>query len=149
MYTLLLLLQVFHVAFLLLHDWVPLGPLSDPAAVRAENPRGKLLLAIFLSSLPYAIALAFSLRHQHGGYPRWLFTFLWIAYTFLFIGELEAWWIPFFRGAKPERIARYDAMFGRTHAFLPARNGIRINTLHVTLHTATVLLLVTLTALTL
>lgn len=28
-------------------------------------------------------------------------------------------------------------MFGNTHAFLPARNGIRPNTLHVILHLAT------------
>lgn len=149
MLTLLLGLQVFHVAFLLLHDWVPFGPLNDPAAVRSENSRGKLLLATLLSTLPYAIALGFSKRHQRHGYPHWLFVYLWVAYIFLFIGELEAWWIPFFRGAKPERIARYEAMFGRTHAFLSARNGIRINTLHCMLHAATVLLLISLAAITL
>ena len=75
--------------------------------------------------------------------------FLWIAYLFLFIGELEAWWIPYLRGAKPERVARYETMFGATHAFLPVRNGIRINTLHVILHVLTVALLITLALLTL
>jgi hypothetical protein len=39
-------------------------------------------------------------------------------------------------------------MFGATHAFLPERNGIRPNTLHVILHVATVLLLIMLCVLT-
>ena len=35
----LFLLQLFQVAFLLLHDWIPLGRLNDIAAVRRENSR--------------------------------------------------------------------------------------------------------------
>jgi hypothetical protein len=46
------------------------------------------------------------------------------------------------------RAARYQAMFGQTHAFLPERNGIRPNTLHVILHAATLTTLVVLGALT-
>ena len=149
LFALLLALQVFHVLFLLLHDWIPLGPLSDPVAVRAENSLPKLLSATLLSSLPFVIALACSLRFQILGYPHWLLRFLWIAYLFLFAGELQAWWVPYFFGAQPERVARYRTMFGTTHAFLPARNGIRINTLHVVLHAATLALLGTLAALTL
>jgi hypothetical protein len=42
----------------------------------------------------------------------------------------------------------YQAMFGKTHAFPPVRNGIRINTLHVILHVATLTTLVVLAALT-
>jgi hypothetical protein len=33
-------------------------------------------------------------------------------------------------------------MFGNTHAFLPARNGVRPNTLHVILHASTLAMLV-------
>ena len=73
MLTLLLALQIFHVTFLLLHDWVPLGPLNHPAAVRAENPGGKIVLGTLLSTLPFAIALGCSLHLQHRGYPHWLF----------------------------------------------------------------------------
>ena len=40
-------------------------------------------------------------------------------------------------------------MFGRTHAFLPERIGIRPNTLHVILHAATLTTLILLGALTL
>jgi hypothetical protein len=39
-------------------------------------------------------------------------------------------------------------MFGATHTFLPERNGIRPNTLHVILHAATVALLIALGVLT-
>ena len=31
-------IQCFHVMFLALHDWVPLGKLNDVKAVRAANP---------------------------------------------------------------------------------------------------------------
>ena len=148
MLTLLLALQIFHVAFLLLHDWIPLGSLNAPAAVRSENPSGKLLIGTLLSTLPFAIALACSLHFQHLGYPHWLFHFLWITYLLLFIGELQAWWIPYLRGAKSERVDRYEKMFGSTHALLPARNGIRINTLHLILHASTLALLITLASLT-
>jgi hypothetical protein len=150
MLTFLLALQIFHVAFLLLHDWIPLGPLSDTAALRAEHPAWKLLLGTSISTLPFIIALACSLHFLHHVWPHWLFIFLWIAYVFLFMGELEAWWLPWFgRRIKPERVASYDRMFGATHAFLPARNGIRINTLHVILHSATVATLLVLAILTL
>ena len=149
MLALLLSLQILHVAFLLLHDWVPLGPLNDTRAVRAANPGSKVLLGTLISSIPFVIALFFSIEHQHTGYPHWLFTFLWIAYALLFVGEIQAWWFPFFFGAKPELIERYDQMFGATHAFLPPRNGIRINTLHIFLHLATLLTLLTLAVLTL
>jgi hypothetical protein len=43
-----------------------------------------------------------------------------------------------------QRAVRYDAMLDRTHGFLPIRNGIRPNTLHIILHTATNLTLVVL-----
>jgi hypothetical protein len=142
-------LQIFQVAFLLLHDWIPLGPLNDPGAVRSEHPPAKMLLGTSISTLPFAIALGYSLHSLHHPWPRWLFIFLWIAYAFLFAGELEAWWVPYFFGTKPERVASYDRMFGATHAFLPARHGIRVNTLHVILHATTLATLVVLATLTL
>ena len=45
----LLILQTFHVLFLALHDWVPLGSLNDPKAVRAANPGEKLLAGTLIS----------------------------------------------------------------------------------------------------
>jgi hypothetical protein len=144
----LLALQCFHVLFLAFHDWIPLGTLNDVKAVRQANPGRKLLVGTLISLTPFAIGLAASAMYFGGVYPAWLFWWLWISYGLLFFGELTAWWIPYLFHSEPERAARYQVMFGTTHAFLPARNGIRPNTLHVTLHFVTVTTLVTLGALT-
>jgi hypothetical protein len=147
--TALLVLQAFHVLFLALHDWVPLGRLSNVAAVREANPGGKVLMASVISTTPYAFALAASLHYWDKRFPGWLMIYLWVSYTFLFIGELEAWWFPYFFGWKAERAERYQAMFGGTYSFLPQRYGIAPNTLHVILHLSTVALLAVLAVLTL
>jgi len=136
-FNLLFALQAFHVLFLLLHDWIPLGALNN-AAVRAANSLTKLLIATLISTSFYLFGFAASALHRSGPYPHWLLWYLLISYLFLFIGELEAWWIPYFGHPQPERAARYKVMFAGTHSWLPVRNGITINTLHVILHGATV-----------
>ena len=141
-------LQCFHVLFLALHDWIPLGKLNDVKAVRAANPSHKLVTGTFISLTPFAIGLAGSAIYIDRAYPAWLLWWLWISYGLLFAGELTAWWIPYLFRPEPERAARYQAMFGATHAFLPERNGIRPNTLHVVLHLVTLGTLVVLGALT-
>ena len=60
--------------------------------------------------------------------------------TMLFVGELQVL-VDFSFCAQPERAARYQAMFGDTHAFLPVHIGIRPNTLHVILHAGTLAIL--------
>jgi hypothetical protein len=144
----LFVLQFFHVLFLLLHDWIPLGKLNDPKAVRAEVSSGKLLAASLISTAPFAFGLGASAVYLGEPYPRWLLWWLGGSYLFLFFGELEAWWVPYFFVPKPERAARYQVMFGGTHAFLPERNGVRPNTLHVILHVATLAILFVIAALT-
>ncbi|HWO34760.1 MAG TPA: hypothetical protein VNO32_38705 [Candidatus Acidoferrum sp.] len=139
-------LQFFHVMFLALHDWVPLGKLNDVTAVRAANPGRKPLAATLISLTPFAIGLAASAIYFGRLYPAWLLWWLWISYGLLFVGELTAWWIPYL--FHPERAARYQLMFGATHAFLPERNGIRPNTLHVIPRIVTLTTLVVLGALT-
>lgn len=144
MITLLLVLQAFHVLFLALHDWIPLGPLNDVRAVRAENSTRQLVLGTLISTIPFAFGVAASLYYFGKTYPGWLRVWLWISYAMLFSGELQAWWVPYLLRPEAQRAVRYDAMFGRTHGFLPTRNGIRPNTLHIILHTATALTLVVL-----
>ena len=61
-------------------------------------------------------------------------------------------WVPLgkrnaVKAVPPERAARYQVMFGATRAFLPERNGIRPNTLHVILHIVTLATLAVLGAL--
>jgi hypothetical protein len=128
--TAILALQSFHVLFLALHDWVPLGKLNNVKA--ASNPGGELMLNTVVSTTPYAFGLVASIFYWPRGLPGWLHIYLLISYGLLFLGELKAWWIPYFFGAKPELVSRYQAMFG----------GILPNTLHVFLHSATVALLI-------
>jgi hypothetical protein len=141
-------LQCFHVLFLALHDWIPLGTLNNLNGVRATNSRHKLITGTLISLIPFAIGLVASAVYFGKVYPEWLSWWLWISYGLLFFGELKAWWIPYFFRSEPERAARYNAMFDGTHSFLPVRNGIRVNTLHVILHIATIITLVALAALT-
>lgn len=130
-------LQVFQVLFLWAHDWIPLGRLNDVAAVRSQDTTLRLALVTLIQSVPFSIGLAFSIVHLGRAYPHWLFMWLWISYTMLFVGQLRAWWIPYLLRAEPQRAARYRIMFGRTHYFLPTRNGLVPNTAHILLHVAT------------
>ena len=116
-------------------------------AARAANPGRKLLLGTFVSLAPFTFGLAVSAYDLGKSYPHWLIWYLGISYALLFVGELQAWWIPYFFRPNLGRAWRYQAMFGNTHAFLPARNGITPNTLHVALHVMTVTTLVVVAAL--
>ena len=133
----LLSLQAFQVTILLLHDWIPLGLLNDIHAMRRGRTVASLALGTALSSIFPVAGFSLSLLYLNPGWPHWLEIYLLAAYGFLFVGELEAWWIPYLFSRQPRRAAEYEAMYGKTWAFLPPRNGIRINTLHVLLHSAT------------
>ena len=130
-------LQGFQVLVLLLHDWIPLFPLNDVRAARRGHSLYAMALATIVSSLLPSIGLVLSLFYLKSGWPRWLHVYLLGAYGFLFVGEFEAWWIPYLMWHQPKRAAEYESMYGNTSAFLPPRNGIRINTLHFLLHAAT------------
>jgi len=127
-------LQLFVVLFIGLHDWIPLGPLNDVKAVRMAVSPGKLFISTVLSTLPFVIGFAASAYYADAGFPRWLLWWLWISYGLAIYGMLRTWWIPYLLIDEPTRADRYQAMFGRTHAFLPVRNGIRPDTLHIALH---------------
>jgi hypothetical protein len=142
MLALLLALQIFHVAFLALHDWIPLGRLNDVRAVREENPGAKLLIGTVISTALFVPPLVEGLRRPHGPWPGWVWVWLLVGYGWLFVGEIQAWWWPYFMGSSEKMVERYRVMFGKTHAFLPERRGIRINTLHFVLHLLTLTTLV-------
>jgi hypothetical protein len=149
LWRVLFVLQAFQVAVLWLHDWLPLGGLTDPAAARRADGFSKLVQTTLIQSIPYSVLLYYSWRHLAGPLPQWLSIALWVAYGVLFLGELRAWWLPYLLIREPRRAERYQALFGRTHAFLPAHNGIRPNTLHCLLHLATAATLALLWRLTL
>jgi hypothetical protein len=142
----LIALQAFQVAFLWLHDWVPAPPLNDVAAVRREDLWRRLVIVTLVQSVPFTIGLYASLAHLGRPFPYWLVVWLWVSYSILFVGQLRAWWVPYLFVAEPERAQRYRAMFGKTHALLPMRNGLVPNTAHVLLHLATLATLALLAA---
>jgi hypothetical protein len=134
-------LQCFTVLFVALHNWIPLGRLNDIRGVRAEFPGRKLLITTLINLTPVSIGLAGSTIYFGRACPAWLFWLLWITYGLFVCGSLKAWWIPYLFRPDPELAARYQVMYKATHAFLPERNGIRPNTLHVMFDLATVALL--------
>ena len=142
--SLLICLQALQVAILWTHDWVPLGSLNDVAAARASDTRGRLVGVTLVQSVPFTVGLVASVAYALTGRPRWVWNWLWVSYGLLLAGELRAWWWPYLVRPEPERAARYRAMFGRTSAFLPERNGMVPNTLHTILHISTAATLVVL-----
>jgi hypothetical protein len=142
----LLALQTFQVLFLWVHDWVPLGRLNDVAAVRSRDTTGRLVLVTLIQSVPFTFGLVGCLIYFRQAYPGWLTNWLEISYVVLFLGQMRAWWVPYLLRPEPERAKRYRVMFGKTHSFLPLRNGIVPNTAHILLHVATLATLVLLFA---
>jgi hypothetical protein len=138
----LLLLQSFQVLFLWIHDWIPLGRLNDVAAVRSQDTRTRLAIVTLIQSAPFTIGLFYSLLYFRKPYPHWVNSWLWISYGLLLLGQLRAWWVPYLFVAEPERAARYRIMFGKTHSFLPQRNGLVPNTAHILLHLSTAVTLI-------
>ena len=135
---LLVALQAFNLAFLLLHDWVPLGRFSNLPAIRSEDSRTRSLLVGLVPAIPVAIGLIYSAKALDRPWPHSLSMLLSITYGALFLGLLRAWWIPYLFRPEPERAARYQRIFAGTCKFLPTRNGISPDTLHVLLHASIV-----------
>ncbi len=138
-------LQAFQVAFLFLHDWIPLGRLTNRNAIAEADSFLRRVWTTLLSGLPFAIGLAFSLRTVEGQFPGWLMIWLWVSYGLLFAGELRAWWLPYLLWNEPARAARYRTRFSGTLRFLPERHGIAPDAIHTVLHASTVATLLLLT----
>lgn len=129
-------LQAFNFAFLLLHDWIPLGRLSNLAAIRSQDTVSHRLFVTFLGAIPAFVGLFYSVIYFAQPYPHWLDMWLWITYGLLAFGVLRAWWIPCLFLPDAQRAARYQIIFANTHSFLPRRNGIAPDTLHTVFHSA-------------
>lgn len=136
-----LALQGFILAFLLLHDWIPLGRLNNLAAIRTADSLSHRVFVTLLGGIPTALGLFWSVQFYGQRYPHWLEMYFWIAYGFLVVGFLRAWYVPYLLWPDPARAARYQTIFAGTHSFLPRRNGIAPDTLHVMLHAAIVAML--------
>lgn len=142
--TTFLILQTVVVAFLLFHDWIPLGRLNNLSAIRGQDTLLRRIFVTLLPGLPAAIGLFFSARYFGRSYPEWLEMLLWITYGVFIAGMLRAWWIPYLLLPDAERAARYQVIFAGTHSFLPRRNGMAPDTLHTLFHLVTLATLITL-----
>jgi hypothetical protein len=129
-----LICQFYVVLFISLHDWLPLGRLNNLAGIRAVDSTTRLLITTVLSVLPFAIGLAGTFYYFAGHFPSWLLWLLIISYGLALYGMLRAWYLPYLLYRDAARATRYQERFANTHAFLPMRNGIRPDTLHVTFH---------------
>jgi hypothetical protein len=125
--------QAIQVVFLLLHDWIPLGRLSNLAAVRAIDSTQRLLWTTLLSALPYAFGLGFSAA-TFPNWPMWLRTYLDWMYGISLLAILRAWWIPYLSPSDSARAERYRQRFAGTLAFLPKRHGFAPDALHTVYH---------------
>lgn len=120
--------------FMLIHDWVPLGSLNDIEAVKVENTADELIKKTVINAGSILIVIIITLLFVGKRYPRWARAWLIIHLLAIMIGAAMAWWVPYFYGASDELITQYQVMFGNTHMFLPERNGITPNTIHVVFH---------------
>jgi hypothetical protein len=120
--------------FIALHDWLPLGRLNNLGGIRAADSRLRRLVTTVVSVLPFAIGLAGSFHYSAARFPEWLVWLLTITYGVGLYGMLRAWYLPYLVYRDTARAERYQVRFADTHAFLPARNGIRPDTLHFGFH---------------
>ena len=139
-----LALQGFVVAFLFLHDWIPLGRFNNLAGMRGQDTLTHRVMVTLLGALPATVNLYFSVNYFGQIHPHWLAMLLWITYGLFFLGLLRAWWIPYLLVPDERRAARYQVIFARTHSLLPRRNGMAPDTLHTALHVTIVAVLVVL-----
>jgi predicted outer membrane lipoprotein len=140
--------QIMVVVFLAFHDWVPLGNLNNVAGLRAVDTTKRLAFTTVVSTMPFAAVLVVSILFASVEYPNWLLWWLWGTYLVCAYGILRAWWIPYLGTPDPDRAKRYSVRFEGTQGFLPERNGIRPDTLHVAFHALVVAILVVLASLT-
>ena len=129
----LIALQAIQVVFLLLHDWVPLGRLSNLAAVRGIDSTSKLFWTTVLSALPFALGLGFSIA-KFPQWPMWVRIYLEWLYGISLFGILNAWWIPYLSPSDSARAERYRTRFAGTITFLPKRHGFAPDALHTMYH---------------
>ncbi|WP_163580963.1 hypothetical protein [Gracilibacillus saliphilus] len=129
--------------FMIVQDLVPLGPLNDVDAISADRSFNEILTVTLIGAVQILILLSIVLIFIGKRYPIWIRLWLIIHQSFIFVGALLDWWIPYFFGyGAEERVDRYQQMLGDTHSFLPEINGIVPNTLHVIFHSLLLLCII-------
>lgn len=143
MNTLFIALLVWHVLFLSLHDWIPLGRLTDLPALRSQRSlKARILASLMMGAIS---GYALYLNWVHSPSPsRGILLFTLILYSFFLLGAIRAWWLPYLFGigASEKLVDEYQVMFGNTYTWLPERHGITVNAIHIVWHLTAVLTVV-------
>lgn len=135
MVTFFLILQFVLLLFMLFHDWIPLPPFNNIAALKTANTRFFLLMGSFVNGTLVLIPLTITfLYYNKENVSIYLTLLVVIFYLTLTIGTILSWWIPYIFGSSQGHKHRFSK-FKNTHHFLPSRgNNVVPNTLHVILH---------------
>ena len=132
---LLLIGLIFIFLFMIVHDFIPLGPFNDVEAILNDQPLKELIFVTIVNAGQILLIIIGVLFFIGKKYPIIIKLWLIIHQSCIFIGALIAWWIPYIFGIGAEqRVERYQEMFGNTHSFLPIMNGIVPNTIHTIFH---------------
>lgn len=132
---LLLIGLIFIFLFMIVHDFIPLGPFNDVEAILNDRPLKELIFVTIVNAGQILLIIIGVLFFIGKKYPIIIKLWLIIHQSCIFIGALIAWWIPYIFGIGAEqRVERYQEMFGNTHSFLPIMNGIVPNTIYTIFH---------------
>jgi hypothetical protein len=96
--------QGFVLLFLLLHDWVPLGPFNDLESVNSQIPFKRKVRDTAINTVPVAAAFVLTLRYLGRPYSTAVRVYLIAIYGLLLIGEFRAWWKPYLLRADPKLV---------------------------------------------
>src|SRR5580765_315597 len=115
------ILQFILLIFMLFHDWIPIPPFNDIAALKISDTNSHRLLGSFINGITVLIPLIITLiyydqLHNH------FFAIITITafYCLITIGTILMWWTPYFFGSSQKHKQAFSK-FNNTHHFLPAR----------------------------
>src|SRR5690625_2794028 len=121
--------------YMIVQDLIPLGTLNDVKAIASLQSINETLVVTMIGVVQILLLMGGILFFIGKRYPILIRIWLIVHPSCIFLGAIMAWWVPYLFGiGAEERMERYNAMFGNTHAFLPVMNGIVPNTLHTTFH---------------
>lgn len=121
--------------FMIVQDLVPLGPLNDIEAISSVESLNEIIVTMLIGTVQILLILGGILLFIGKGYPLLVKIWLLVHPSFILLGAIMSWWIPYLLGTgTEEKIERFNTMFGNTHSFLPILNGMVPNTLHTMFH---------------
>ncbi|MEN1968379.1 hypothetical protein WMZ97_09930 [Lentibacillus sp. N15] len=121
--------------FMIVQDLVPLGTLNDIEAIASVESFHEIIVTTLIGTVQIILILGGVLLFIGKRYPLLVKIWLLVHPSFILLGAIMSWWIPYLFGTgTEEKIERFHNMFGDTHSFLPVMNGIVPNTLHTMFH---------------